>query len=153
MLLAIDMQPRQFMEEIERRFDDLRHEILSSWGESRLREGLMVNGPRLPTCDLVEATDAYELTVELPGIDKQDLRVDVDAHGAHIRAEHREERKEERKGFVRQERSSRSFERYVTFPEEVAPDGVRATFNNGVLDIRAPKLKPEKRNSRHIEIS
>lgn len=147
------MQTRNFLQDIERRFDELRHEVLSSWGESRLREGLMINGPRMPTCDLVEAPDAYELTVELPGIDKKDVRLDVDAHGAHIRAEHKEEKKEERKGYVRQERTSRSFERYVTFPDEVAPDGVRATFTNGVLDVHAPKLKPEKRNARHIDVA
>lgn len=147
------MQTRDLLQDIERRFDELRHEVLSSWGESRIRDGLMVNGPRMPSCDLVDEPDGYELTVELPGIEKKDLRLDVDAHGAHIRAEHKEEKKTERKGFVRQERTSRSFERYVTFPEEVAPDGVRATFVNGVLDVHAPKIKPEKRNSRHIEVA
>lgn len=147
------MNSRSLLHDIEQRFDELRHEILTSWGESRLREGLMTGVPRMPACDLTETTDGYDLTLELPGMDKDDVRLDIDGHGAHVRAEHKSERKEEKKGFLRQERSSRSFERYVAFPQEVAPDGARASFKNGVLDIHVPKLAPERRNARQIDIA
>lgn len=147
------MQPKSFLHEIEQRFDELRHEILNSWGESRLREGLMMNVPRMPACDLNESGDAYTLTLELPGMDKSDVRLDVDERGAHVRAEHKEERQDEKRGFVRQERASKSFERYVAFPQQVAPDGARATFKNGVLDVQVPKAQSARRNARAVEIA
>ena len=141
------MQTRNVLHDIEQRFEDLRRELLGAWGEGRLEE------PRVPACDLTEEPDAYTLTVELPGIDKKDVTLEVDERGAHVRAEHKEESKVERKGYVRQERRARSFERYVRFPEEVAPDGVRATFRNGVLDVHAPKAAPEARAARRVDIA
>lgn len=147
------MTTKSILHDIEKRFEELREEILGSWEESRLREGLTAGLPRMPACDLTEDADAYTLTVELPGMEKSDVRLDIDDHGAHVKAEHKQETKEEKKGYLRQERSSRSFERYVTFPHQVAPDGARATFKNGVLDVHIPKVAADRKSSRPIDIS
>lgn len=131
------MQRRNLLEDIEQRIDELR---------------LGFDMPRLPACDVVDEGDAFVLTAELPGMDKRDIQIEVDERAVHIKASRTEESKKERKGFVRHERSARFFERTVPLPEEVSADGARATFRNGVVDVRLPKVAPEKKSARPIEI-
>lgn len=136
----MDMQPRSLMRDIEQRIEELRSDIFAGAG-------------RFAACDLVDETDTYVLTVDLPGIAKEEIRLDIDPRGAHVHAEHKEDRKEERKGMVRHERSARAFDRYVSFPQEVSADGASARFQNGVLEVRVPKVAIERRSARTVEIS
>lgn len=146
------MQPRHLVNEIEHRIDELRRDVRRTWDDLRFNDEHPAIGPRMPACDLVEENDAYVLTAELPGIAKGEIALDVDGHGVRVRAEHKEESSESKPGYVRRERSARSFDRYVRFPEPVSPHGARATFTNGVLDVHVPKAHPDKHETRHIEI-
>lgn len=141
------MTTRDLLSDIEHRFDELRRDLMNSFGT-----GGELNVPRMPACDLHEEPDAYSLTVELPGVEKEDIRLEIEENGVHIRAEHKTERTEQKKGTVRTERSSRSFERFVGLREKVSADGARATFKNGVLDVRIPKVAPEQRSRRAVDI-
>lgn len=131
------MQRRNLIEDIEQRLDDLRFGF---------------EAPRLPACDVVDEGDAFALTVELPGMEKNDIQLEVDERAVHVKAQRSQESTEEKKGYVRHERSARYFERTIPLPEEVSADGARATFHNGVVDVRLPKVAPERKSARQIEI-
>lgn len=148
------MQTRNILRDIEQRFDDIRKDLIDTWGDmSFMNEMRPLRGVRLASFDMVEEPDAYTVTMELPGVEKQEIEITIDRNSAHVRAEHKMDTTEERKGYVRQERSARAFERHIRFPEEVSPDGARASFVNGVLEIHVPKISPEVRGARRVEVS
>jgi len=103
-----------------------------------------------PAVDLVDADGEFMLTAELPGVDPDDVEVDVEHDTLTIKGEKKEERKEETKNFRLYERGYGSFERSFTFPRSVDAESVKAEFENGVLTVHLPKRKEAM--GRKIEI-
>jgi HSP20 family protein len=105
----------------------------------------------VPAMDLVEEGEEYVLKADLPGLDEQDVKIELDDRVLTIsgeRSSHQEERKD---GYYRYERSSGSFNRSLTLPEGVDPDAIRATFDKGVLEVRIPK--PQQRTPKRVTIT
>lgn len=104
-----------------------------------------------PRMDLSETDDAFLIKVDLPGLKKDEITVNVEDHRLMVRGERKEERKEEKENFLRMERSSGSFFRSVTLPPAVKEDAIQAEFKDGVLTITIPKT--EESTSRRIQVS
>ena len=117
------------------------HEI---WPEARLfGEPFDLRTPRM---DLIDREDAFLVRAELPGVTKEDLSVDLAGQTLTIKGEHRREDKETQGEFYRAEISRGRFSRSIHLPEEVEDKDIKAEFENGVLEIRLPKLhKVERR--------
>ncbi|MGH3485956.1 MAG: Hsp20/alpha crystallin family protein [Nocardioidaceae bacterium] len=97
-----------------------------------------------PMADLEETDDAYLLDIELPGVDKKDIDIDIDGRRLVISGERKEK---ERTGWLR--RRTRSWGRFryeVLLGTEVDDDGVDATLQDGVLRVRVPKSKAGQRH-------
>jgi HSP20 family protein len=106
--------------------------------------GLEAAWPGRPKLDLADFGEAYEVTVDLPGFEREDIDVELLDEQLHVCAERRTETEEEASEpirYVRQERSERSVDRRITLPEPVAEDEVEATFTNGVLTVCLPKAE------------
>lgn len=103
-----------------------------------------------PATNVVERPDEFVITTELPGMRREDIHVELQDRALTIRGEKREEReqRDERRHMV--ERSFGSFTRTLTLPETVAPDRIRARFENGVLRVTVPKS--EERRGREIQV-
>jgi HSP20 family protein len=99
---------------------------------------------RTPLCDLVDKGDKYELSVEVPGIEKEKIDLKATRHAIEITGEQTEKTEEKGKNYVYNERSYRSFQRRVPVPEEIMPSNVNAKMVNGVLTIELPKKVPTK---------
>ncbi|MGB8858134.1 MAG: Hsp20/alpha crystallin family protein [Ilumatobacteraceae bacterium] len=83
--------------------------------------------------------DAYVVRAELPGIDPDaDADVWIADGMLHIKAERTQEQREEKADTVRSEFSYGSFHRAVTLPKGAAADDVKATYKDGVLEVRVP---------------
>lgn len=122
-------------------------EMLGDWPGTRALAG---DGFSTPLGDLEELDDAWLLRVELPGVKRDDVDVQVDGRRLLVRAERKET---ERKGILR--RTTRTTGRYyleVVLPGEVDPDGVDATLEDGVLTIRVAKPEAEQGGRRRIAI-
>lgn len=106
----------------------------------------------IPAMDLVESDNAFVLRADLPGMSEKDVKIELQDNvltlSGERRAEHTTGGKE---GYYRLERASGSFLRSLTLPEGVDANAVKATFTNGVLEVRVPK--PEVRKPQKIEIS
>jgi HSP20 family protein len=101
-----------------------------------------------PLADLEETDDAYLLEVELPGVKKKDINIDVEGRRIVISGERPEQK---RTGWLRrQNRSWGRFHYEVVLPEQVEEDGVEATLHDGVLQVRVPKSITGQR--RHVEV-
>lgn len=96
-----------------------------------------------PTLDVADKRKHIEVSVELPGMEAEDVDVDVRDGALVIRGEKRTEESTEEEGFFRTERSFGAFERVVPLPTEVDAEHTEATFKKGVLKVRLPKVKPE----------
>ena len=90
---------------------------------------------------------------DLPGMNKDDLKVSVDDNCLAIQGERKKEwtRDEEGPGGYRSERSYGSFYRCVPLPQGVKAENISATFRNGVLEVKMPA--PEQKQAKRVEIA
>lgn len=103
--------------------------------------------------DLSEKDDEYELQVDLPGLDKDDVAVDYANGILRISGERTDAHEDQRRGYYISERSYGSFERSFRVPENVQTDGIEARFDNGVLTVKLPKSEEARKDSRRIEVN
>lgn len=112
------------------------------------------NGTRanrwIPPMDLSETDDELVLRLDLPGVSKEDLEIEVRDGTLIIQGTRETEDRREVENYLRLERSFGRFSRSVELPSSVDPDGVNARFDSGVLELRMPK--PEEHHPHRIEI-
>jgi HSP20 family protein len=109
-------------------------------------EGGLTNtgAPFIPAAEIQEMGDTIQLKVEVPGLDAQDLDVQVSAEAVSIRGERKSETKTEEKGMIRSEFRYGQFQRVIPLPNRIKNDQVEAEFKNGVLTLTLPKVDEEK---------
>jgi HSP20 family protein len=105
----------------------------------------------IPAMDLVETEDDFVLRADLPGVSEKDVKIELEDNVLTISGERKAEHEERKEGYYRVERSSGAFARSLTLPEGVKAEGIRASFDRGVLEVRIPK--PEERKPRKVAIS
>lgn len=105
-----------------------------------------------PQVEVRQRGDHIVVRADLPGVKREDVQIDVENDMLTIRGERREERQDEREGFVRSERMYGHFSRTIPLPEGVDPDRCEATFKDGVLEIDIPAPEQSQRRGRRIEI-
>jgi HSP20 family protein len=101
-----------------------------------------------PNMDVSETDKEIRIQAELPGVNENDVEVSLNDDVLTIRAEKKQERKEEREGTHISERSFGTFQRAIRLPFQVNPDQVQARFENGVLHVSLPKTERQERNRR-----
>ena len=111
--------------------------------EQEEEEDMMV---RNPIFDMVDKGDRYKLKVEVPGIDKEKIKVKATRDYIEISGQQSEEEKSEdkRNKYIYNERSYSSFYRSIPVPEEIVSSKVSAKMNNGILHVELPKKNPTK---------
>ena len=105
----------------------------------------------IPAMDVAQSDDHYVLRADLPGLTESDVKIELEDNVLTISGERKAEHEERKEGYYRVERSSGSFSRSLTLPEGVDADGIKANFDNGVLEVRIPK--PEQHKPRKVQIS
>jgi HSP20 family protein len=103
-----------------------------------------------PSTDLVETDDDFRLHLDVPGMTKDDITINLQNRTLTVSGERGSDRTDEREEFVRVERAFGTFHRTFTLPDTVDADHIEATYDNGVLTINVPKT--EERTRRQIEI-
>jgi HSP20 family protein len=93
----------------------------------------------IPAVDLVEENDEFLLRADLPGVAEQDVKVELDHNVLTISGERKAQSEERKDGYYRLERASGNFARSLRLPEGVDAAGIKANFDNGVLEVRVPK--------------
>jgi HSP20 family protein len=104
----------------------------------------------VPAMDLLETDNHLVLRADLPGLDREDVNVEIKDGVLTVSGERKAEREERGKDFYRAERAFGSFSRSLSLPENVDADKISAEFDKGVLEIRIPK--PEERKPQRIQI-
>ncbi len=125
------------------RLIDLQSEIggffeapLSEWAAD-----LRVPNGSTPALDLREDKDSFILSVELPGLKKEDIHISLQEDMVSISGERKSEKKFENAEVYRAERFVGQFQRTVVLPAPVASDQVKAQYQDGVLTVTLPKTE------------
>src|SRR5258706_13512124 len=106
-----------------------------------------------PQVDMFERNDKLVVRADLPGLKKDDVKIELRDDTLIIEGERNEEHQEKDEHFFRTERSYGSFYRAVPLPEGTSGEHCNATFNNGVLEITMDAPKQKNQAGRRIEIS
>jgi HSP20 family protein len=94
--------------------------------------------------DIYENEEDIVITAELPGVDKNDMTVDVTGRVLTLKGERSIHNEVKEDNYYRQERCYGKFERCFTLPVEVDPDKIKADYKDGVLKINIPKAEESK---------
>jgi len=136
----------RFADEVTRIFDDFG--LGRGWNRVPVSGDLMTWAPRV---DVTQHKDELVIRVDLPGMEKNDVKVNVTEDAVTIQGERHRTQEEERDGVYRSERNYGAFYRTVALPAGAGTDQAKASFNNGVLEIRMPAAPGVK--GRPLEIA
>lgn len=143
---------RRFVDEVDRLAEDfgVGRGLFSSL-ERGLPNG--AGGAWSPQVEMFERNGELVLRADLPGLSKDDVKVELADNAVTITGERRDEREEKREGFYSSERSYGKFYRPLPLPQGVNTDDARASFRDGVLEVTMPVPKAEAKTARKLEIS
>jgi HSP20 family protein len=145
-------------QELDRVFDDFG--VGHGWSHPRWSRGVAATPWRgaaahlwTPDLEVYQRNNELIVRADLPGLKKDDVKVDVTENAIIIQGERRHEDEAERGGFYRSERSYGSFSRTIPLPEGAITDQARASFKDGVLEITLPAPPDQVTRGRRLEIN
>ena len=126
---------------IDKSIDNLRKEM-----EKIFSSFPTISMPKMShtSCDIIDEGKQFRVKMDVPGIKKKEIKLDVTENSINISAEHKEESEEKKKNYLKKERSQVSYFRTLPLSEKVISSKVKAKLSDGVLDIVLPKSKPTK---------
>jgi HSP20 family protein len=101
--------------------------------------------------DVIDEDDKIRIIADLPGFRKEDIELTIENGYLVIKAERKEEKEEKGKGYLRQERKYGGVYRRISLPAEVKVDEIKASYNNGILEVTLPKAETAKKKTIKIE--
>ena len=106
----------------------------------------------MPAFDVSETEEEFIVKAELPGVDPKDVEVNLTGNVLTVKGEKKAEREEKKADLYRVERSFGSFSRSFSLPGDVRTDDVKATYKDGILNLRLPKTEPTKKKAIKIDV-
>lgn len=99
---------------------------------------------RHPVLDLKETDRELIASIEIPGVDKKDIQLQITENNLEVKVEKKQEMKVEKKGYLRAERSYKGFYRSMSLPSRVIPQQAKASYKDGILEVVMPKAEKKK---------
>ena len=113
----------------------------------------MAQGAWIPAVDIYETKESIVLNVELPGVTKEDISLEVKDSTLTLRGEKKLEKDVKEENFHRMERTYGGFTRAFTLPSTVQQDKVKAKFKDGILEIMLPKAEEAKPKQIKVDVA
>jgi HSP20 family protein len=99
-----------------------------------------------------EGEFAYHIDVDLPGVKKEDIKVDVEDNMLKISGERSFKKEVKEEDYYKVETSFGKFQRNFTLPDNVDAENIKASTDNGVLEVVLPKIAEKKKETKKIEV-
>lgn len=127
---------------------------LNRFFDHTLRRGMATGAdPAGPRMELYQTDSEVIVTAELPGIQsKEDIELSVTPDSLSLRGELKRAHDVSEENFFHSERYYGSFSRSFPLPAEIKPEETRASYNNGILEVRMPKTERGRRNGYRVPI-
>jgi HSP20 family protein len=105
---------------------------------------------RIPLVDVIDSGNEYVVKAELAGLKKENVEIEVGTNELSLTAKSEVEKEEKGKTYLHRERAFSTFRRYIGFAESIDTQKVSASMNEGILEVKLPKLelKPEKKRAK-----
>jgi HSP20 family protein len=146
---------RRFSEEMDRLFEDFgfgRARLAPEFEHGLDQLGALGGASWAPRVEVLERDNELMIRADLPGLTKDDVKVEIANNAVVIRGERKSEREENEKGYYRSERSYGSFYRRIPLPSGVNIEEANADFRKGVLEITLPTTDRAEEDRLQIEI-
>ena len=137
-------RPYDLWTDIDQLFDNFRSDfddLFWPWGQRGQITTMMQK--RTPLMDVADMGDHYEMKLEMPGIRKDNIDIQVTSNTIEVKAECDEGKEEKGRNWLRRECSSMSYYRSLELPEELNTDNVEAELKDGILKLNIPKVEPK----------
>jgi HSP20 family protein len=105
-----------------------------------------------PAVEVKEQDGSLVVSADLPGMNRDDVKVEIDDQNLIIHGERKRQHEEKRGGWHRSERSYGQFYRAIPLPEGTHGEQAQAQFKDGVLEVKVPLPEPAQRKAREIPI-
>ena len=133
---------------LSRLFEDVFHGLeRAGWGPGFAGMELWT-----PSVDVEEKDKEYLLTADLPGLDKKDIRVEVKNKVLTISGERKTDKEEKGKNYLRREHTFGSFSRSLSLPEDTKATEIKASYKDGVLSLKIPRVEGAQAQAAKIAI-
>lgn len=103
--------------------------------------------------DIIEKENGYELQIDLPGVKKEDIKIEMNKNLINISLSISKSSDEENKKYIRKERFTGEIKRSFNIGEDIDEDNINASFENGILYLNLPKKEENDSNKKFIEIN
>lgn len=140
--------PSKELQEFRRGFDNL-NSFLDEFIHSK---GDLINADFNPSVNTREGENAYHVEVDLPGVKKEDINVDVKDNIITISGERKTKEEVKKDQYYKVESSYGRFDRSFTLPENVDVENIHAESQDGVLEVIIPKMEKVEDRPKKIEV-
>ena len=144
--------PRLFSRDPWRAMEEFFHDPFAARGTLERWFGDFSSSRFQPRIDVVDEGKILRVTVELPGMERDDLKITVEDGALVLRGEKKQDVHSEEDGCYRLERAYGAFTRTIPMPEYADAERALAKFDKGVLTLSVPKQEPPRAASRTIDI-
>jgi len=128
--------------DIDRTIENFRKEM-----EKAFSSFPSIKVPSMPSiqqtsCDVIDEGKQFKVKMDVPGVKKNEVKLNVTENSIEVSAEHEEESEEKKKNYLQKERKNVSYYRTLPLPDKVVSSQSKAKLTDGVLEITLPKAKP-----------
>jgi len=128
--------------DFDRAFDNFRKDLEKSFFSFPRMDFSSFPKFQESTCDVIDEGKQFRVKLNVPGVTKKDIVLNVSDNAMEIHAEHKEKSEEKKKNYLRKERNEISYDRIIPLPEKILQGKVKSKLTDGVLEIILPKSKP-----------
>ena len=136
---------------VAKTFDGLMNDIFNDF-PATFNKNVRQEVLSFPPVNILENENAYNLEVALPGLDKTDFNIKLEANILTVSSDKKENSTNETEKVIRKEFSNRAFKRSFTLDEKIEASAIEAKYENGVLKITLPKKEVAKAVTKEITI-
>jgi HSP20 family protein len=151
----VSLEHTDTITDIQRNFEDLftslRKDIEDAFAPLKNVEAIKPDWFK-PSLDIASKDDEYSIELELPGVDLDNIDIEVENHTMSIKGEKRQETEEKDKDYHRIERSYGSFQRVLNLPADTDTDNIVSNYKDGILSITIPKKELPKKEVKKIQV-
>ena len=142
----------QALSRLSERMPTVFEDFFKPWNEWFDNGGLFGRTMNIPAVNITEQKNDYLVSLAVPGMKKEDFKIDIDGNMLTISSAKEETNEEKEKRFTRMEYNYSSFSRSFTLPETINGEAINAEYTDGILRVTLPK-KEEAKNKGPKEIS
>ena len=128
--------------DIDKSIDNLRKDMEKAFSSFPSIQFPTMSKIPQTSCDVIDEGTQFRVKMDIPGVKKNEIKLNVTNNSLEVSAEHKEESEEKKKNYLKKERNQMSFYRTLPLSENVVSAKVKAKLSDGVLDIILPKSKP-----------